>query len=52
VAEDCIKCPVFAVTHEPYCRGTPYGDYWRKPSVETATAELAFLTSLIPEDAI
>lgn len=40
------KCPIGIDTKLGYCENTPYGAHYESPSVETAKAELAYLTDL------
>lgn len=53
--DDCAGCPVRAHTGQPNCEDTPYMDYIeaveQSDADRVARAELAFLTSLLPDAA-
>lgn len=47
-AQRCMGCPVFEVTGQTGCQGTPYAQWVKSFSQEAAKEELHFLKSLQP----
>jgi hypothetical protein len=59
-SNDCVGCPVFEATGEPFCKDTPYMEWLQfdtdraktESQIQTARAELAFLQSLLPSNVL
>lgn len=57
--DNCLDCPIFKKTGQPYCRGTPYSNFCKcvdadqyaetKEQKKAARAMLDFLIDLLPE---
>ena len=46
----CCGCPIFKVTGQILCDGTPFEDYLDNETPENAQHEIDFLRSLLPEE--